>query len=280
MAVLLGVLIAAAFGTGDYVGGRASTSSASMAVLVVAQLCSVIGALGLAMVVTGDLLGTDVAHGAAAGAVNVIGLALLYDGLARYKAAVVAPVTAVVASTVPVAWGLLNGERPPGQVLAGVVLAVAAAGLVATEPRGEAAEGQGRALVQAAASGICLGSSLVLFAATSERSGQWPVLAARLAALVTAGLAVLLLRRREEVRVPAGNARAMAAGAGVLDVAATALLVVAVRQELVVVVAPLASLAPAFTVAWSWGLERQRLRRTQAVGVVLALAALALIATG
>ena len=39
--------------------------------------------------------------GAVAGAVNVAGLGLLYDGLARHAAAVVAPVAAVMGSAVP-----------------------------------------------------------------------------------------------------------------------------------------------------------------------------------
>ena len=45
-AVLLGLLIAAAFGSGDFVGGRASAAASTVDCAVVSQACSVAGALG------------------------------------------------------------------------------------------------------------------------------------------------------------------------------------------------------------------------------------------
>ena len=117
-AVLLGLTIAAAFGSGDFVGGRASRNAASAAVLVVAGACSVVGALIVALVVAADVAPHDIVYGALAGAVNFTGLALLYHALAKYAAGVVAPITAVVGALVPVTWGLAHGERPSALVWA------------------------------------------------------------------------------------------------------------------------------------------------------------------
>jgi drug/metabolite transporter (DMT)-like permease len=234
----------------------------------------------LAVVVPGERVGVDLLYGALAGAVNVGGLALLYDGLARHTAAVVAPVAAVVGAGVPVAWGFLHGEHPSPVVVAGIALAIAAGGLIAAEPLGGASIRVAQGTAQAVFAGVGLGSSLVLFSETSHRSGQWPVAAARVAALLAVGLAVVVLRARRQVPLPRGRDRSLAASAGVLDVGATALLVVAVRRELLVVVAPIAALAPAFTVLLAWAIDRERLRRAQGVGVALALTALALISRG
>jgi drug/metabolite transporter (DMT)-like permease len=72
----------------------------------------------------------------------------------------------------------------------------------------------------------------------------------------------------------------LALTAGAFDVTATALLVYAVRRELLSVVAPIASLAPAFTVVLAWVLSRERINPVQRLGLALAAAGLALIAAG
>jgi MYXO-CTERM domain-containing protein len=130
------------------------------------------------------------------------------------------------------------------------------------------------------AAGLALGSSLVLFSETDASSGQWPVLSARAAALVAVGVAMALLWRRRQVRLPHGRPLVLALVAGTFDVAATALLVYAVRRELLSVVAPIASLAPAFTVVLAWFITRERVPAVQRVGLALAVAGLALIAAG
>ncbi len=71
----------------------------------------------------------------------------------------------------------------------------------------------------------------------------------------------------------------LAVGAGILDVAGTVLLLVAVRLGLVAVVAPVASLAPAFTVIGAWWFLREKASGLQVVGIGLAMVGLALIAT-
>lgn len=276
----MGLLIAASFGSGDFVGGQASRSASTPAVLVVSQACSVVGALVVALLVSAHVAGDDLALGAMAGAVNLVGIGLLYHGLAHYSTGVVAPIAAVVGSVVPVAWGLAQGERPSGLVLAGIALATLAGGVVAREPVGTDRRGVARGVVPAVLAGALLGSSLVLFAQTSEDSGMWPVLTARVAALALVGVTVVFLARSRRIRLPRGSARALAIAAGAFDVAGTALLVVALRQELTVVVAPLASLAPAFTVVLAAALTEERLHRIQRVGLAVALAGLVLVAAG
>jgi drug/metabolite transporter (DMT)-like permease len=280
-AVLLGVMIAACFGSGDFVGGAASRRASTPGVLLVSQAASAVGALALAFSVHGSPQPADFLLGAAAGASNVIGLALLYGALARHSAGVVAPVAAVVGAAVPVAWGFARGERPSPLVIAGVIAAVAAGGLISFGPsRGKTVGRAAAGTLRAIAAGVALGVSLVLFDETGHRSGQWPVLAARLTAVAGAATVCALLARRSVVQVPRGGVAILASGAGVLDVAATALLVVAVRRELLVVVAPLASLGPAFTVLWAWRLQGERLYRWQVLGLGCALVGLALMSTG
>jgi drug/metabolite transporter (DMT)-like permease len=281
VAVALGLVVALSFGSGDFLGGRAAQRASILSVLVIGQFVAVVGALVVAGLVGARVGRSDVGFGAAAGVANVVGLGFLYQGLARARIGVVAPITAVMGALVPVGWALASGERPSTVVLFGAVCAIVAGGLIARE-RDELdadrpiANGVGYALT----SGTLLGISLVLYAETSPASGLWPVAVARLCGLVTVGAFFVIVAVRAPVPVPSGGARRLAVGAGLLDVTATTVLLVAVRHGLLVVVAPVAALAPAFTVVWAWIILREPVSRTQLSGLALALLGLALVATG
>src|SRR5215510_9867548 len=133
MAVLLGLAVAACFGSGDFFGGVASRRAHMISVLGVAQICAVLGAIVAAVVFSGSPDGRDLGLGAAAGALNVVALGALYQGLALGRMGIVAPVTAVVGAVVPVVYGLATGERPSALALVGVLIAVGAGGLIARE---------------------------------------------------------------------------------------------------------------------------------------------------
>src|SRR6476620_8270608 len=107
MAVLLGLMVAASFGSGDFLGGRTSARSSTPGVLLIVQVSAMVAAIGVAVVVSADVAGADLAYGAVAGSLDVVALGLLYLGLASGRMGVVAPVTAVVASIIPVTYGLL-----------------------------------------------------------------------------------------------------------------------------------------------------------------------------
>jgi drug/metabolite transporter (DMT)-like permease len=281
MAVLLGVLVAISFGSADFLGGRASRAAPTLTVLLVGQVVAVAGALVIALVVGADVEGRDLAYGAAAGACNVVGLGLLYQGLATGRMGVVAPVTAVVAAIVPIVWGVIQDERPSALTWVGAALAVAAGALIAREPDSD--DGRGRtagAILLAATAGVALGSSLVLYGETRDESGFWPVLTARSAAIVLVALGVAVFATRGGLRWPTGHARTLSLGAGALDVTATVLLLVAVRDGLAVVVAPVVALAPAFTVMWAWAVLKEHVTRHQIAGLGVALLGLTLIAAG
>ena len=196
---MLGILVAAAFGSGDFLGGRASRGSPALSVLAVSQATAVGGALVATLLVGAHVGARDLVFGALAGSVNVVGLGLLYRGLATGPMGVVAPLTAVVGAVVPVAWGRAHGEQPSGLVIIGVVCAIGAAGLIGVEPRRGGARVSAVGATWALGAGVGLGASLIFLSEPSPRSGLWPVLAARLAALVLIGRA---MRRRARPAQP------------------------------------------------------------------------------
>ena len=279
MGIIVGLCAAACFGSGDFLGGRASRDAPTPVVLFVAQLSAALGAVVLALVFAGSPIGVDLAYGAGAGLLNVIGLGLLYQGLATGRMGVVAPTAAVVAALIPVVWGLATGEQPGTLVVVGVAVAVIAGGLISRETGEVGGAPVSRSVVTALCAGVGLGASLVFYAKTGSDSGLWPVLSARIVAVGAAAVAILVVSRSEPIRLPA-IPRRLAILAGVFDVGASAFLLYGVRNDLTVVVAPIAALGPGFTVMLAWKLLHEPVSRVQVVGLALALVGLALIAAG
>jgi len=130
-------------------------------------------------------------------------------------------------------------------------------------------------LLLGAGAAVGLGSVLILLSETGGDSGLWPVVIARAAPLPV--LAGVLALSRAPVIVPRDVLR-FVVGAGVLDATANALLLVAVRDDLVSLVAPVAALYPASTVILAHLVFHERLGRGRALGIAVAFAGLVLIA--
>lgn len=277
MSIFLGLLVAVSFGSGDFLGGTASRRVATLDVLGVVQLCALAGAVVYALALGGHATGDDVLLGGVAGGFNVVALGCLYAGLATGRMGIVAPVTAMIAACIPVGWGLAQGEDLGTVSLVGVALAISAAGLVARERSHAGEQGRARALGLALAAGVLFDTSLVFYSETTHDSGAWPVLAGRCSAAVL--VVVVVVARRRSLRFDPPE-RWMAMGAGVLDVTATSLLLIALREGLVALVAPVAALGPAFTVMWAWLFLREPIGRIQLAGIVVGIAGLVMIAAG
>ncbi len=293
MAVLLGLLVALTYGSGDFFGGIAASRARPSAVVLgsfaISGVCLLAVTAGWAAV--GDLphpSGADLRLGAAAGCVGPVAVGLLYRGLAIGRMSVVAPVTAVVAAVVPFGWGLAQGERPSTTALVGVAVALVAVALISgapTHPDDLTTQGgtSPALLATAVASGFGFGVIFILFGSVGDHAGLWPLLAARVVAVVA--MAVVLVGwlglRRRDVRpwvLPGARAWGPVAGAGVLDVTANAIYLAATQRGLLSLVAVLSSLYPAATVVLARVVLGERLHRVQVVGLALAAAGVAAIA--
>ncbi|MCU1375348.1 MAG: protein of unknown function transrane [Actinomycetia bacterium] len=278
MAVLLGLVVALSYGAGDFFGGLSSRRLTPVVVVQMSQLAGLVALTAMLFVVPDQhFVAIDVARGALAGTVGLLGLVLLYRGLAAGAMSIVAPITAVGAAVLPVVWGLVDGERPSVVALIGVALALVAVLLVSSPAAdGVPLPGRGREVALALVSGAAFGVVFILLGSSGPDSGLWPVFAAR-AASVTVMTTVLLTRGRRPAVPPAG-ARATVAAAGVLDVAANAVFVIAAREGLLSLVAVISSLYPASTVILARIVLHERVDRRQQVGLACALAGVLLIA--
>jgi drug/metabolite transporter (DMT)-like permease len=292
MTALLALLAAAAYGAGDFLGGLVSRRASTTGAVIVSQ------AFGIALLLLGSpwlpaavVARADLGWGAAAGLTGGIGVALLYRALAIGPMSVVAPVTAICAVVVPVAFGVAFGESVTVAGWLGIATALAAVWLVGQEapapepPPGRSAEAAtrltlGRArsgLPIALAAGAAIGLFLVALERTSPEAGLWPLAVAR---VVSVTLFLAIARgTRQPLGVPR-QALALALGCGALDMAANALYMVAVQQGTLGIVATLVSLYPASTVLLARLVLGERLSRLQVAGVACALLAVGLLVSG
>ncbi len=282
VAVLLGLGVSASFSVADFLGGVASRRSDPWQTVLANQ------AIGLAPLVLyflllggGTLTGADVGLSVLAGLASVAGLGLLFGGFAVGRMVVVAPITAGIGGVVPILWGLAQGERPGAVNLLGAVVALAAAVVLARSEApvadAGAAAGPGddvRASLMAVGAGLAFGVILIALSETNEDAGLWPPVIAHLVAIpVLTG--IIALRRRP--LVPPPEVRPLLLGSGLFDATGIALLQVALRQDLVSLVAPAASLYPAGTVVLAATVLGERLHRTQVLALVAAALGLVLL---
>lgn len=291
-AIVLAAASALIWGTADYSGGRASRRMPALRVAVLSKVFS-LPALGLYLVLTpGRPTVAAALWGAAAGMVGLVALVIFYGTLSAGAMSVVAPVSAVTTAVLPFAVGLLTGDRPGATALLGVACAVLAIALVSLTPdRSPEAAAQSRArgggaavalVGRAMAAGAGFGLFFVLLDLANDAAagdaGLWPVAAAQAGALAIGG--VLMLRSSGPGPVSRrGPLIGWLVAAGVLDMTANALYLVAVRDGLLSIVAPVAALYPMSTVLLALVLDRERVRPVQVAGLGLAVAALVLVAS-
>lgn len=288
MGILLGALAAATYGAADFIGGLMTRRRAHVLIVVlVSQTVGGIALLPALALVSGDLTSRAIVTGLAAGTFGATGVALLYAGLARGRMSVVAPVTAVVASMVPVAAGFVMGERPSPLALFGVAVAIGAIGFVSSARESDATGAiqeqdpgpswRDSGLPEALGAGLALGIFYVILSRSGSGSGLYPIAFARVSSLASVGAVIAITR--PSVRGVRGSVTGIGA-AGVLDVAANVLYLLASRQGLLSLIAVVASLYPASTVVLARVVLRERFTLTQLVGLALAVPAVALIASG
>ncbi len=279
MAVLLSLLSALSYGVSDFLGGLFSKRSGPWQTAVVGQTSSTVCTVAVALFIAGDPVGSDWVWGVVGGAGSGVGAAFLYRGLAGGRMSVVAPLSAVVCALLPVAVGLVTGDRPSALALAGIVVAVPAIALVSRVVEEDAASQAAHrgGVVDGVVAGLGFGVRVVALGQVRDDAGLWPLAVAQGAA---AGVVVLLAVALREAWVPRDRLAWRAVVMGPLGATATTAFLLATREGLLSVVSVISSLYPATTVLLATLVLKERIQAWQGVGLALAASAVTLVALG
>ena len=283
MAIAFALACAGVYGSADFLGGLAARRVSAIAVVVWSQAVGLAVLLPALAIGGGAPTGFDLAWGAACGVAGGFAVALLYRALAIGTMGVVSPITAVLAAVLPVAFALVRGERLAPLVFVGIAAALVAVVCVSAAPNEHAGARRVSSMrlppgvVEALGAGTLFGLLFIALAQTHAAAGMVPLLVARAVSIVVVGGATFALRR-PALRIQRSAARTIVL-AGVLDVSANVLYVLAAHIGPLAIAAVLTSLYPAATVALAAIVVRERLGRVQWIGVAIALASVAMIAT-
>lgn len=278
MTALLALASALVIGGSDFAGGMATKRDSTFRVTALAQITGGLAAVVLVLAVGWDEVATtDVVAGAIAGASGTFSFICFYRALAIGVMSVVAPTTAVVGATIPAIVGVARGEELGALTGVGLAVALVAIVLVSRETGVErATETPRAALILALTAGVGFAVFFIALAETATEAGMWPLVVAR---IVSVPVVCVLAWRVTQRVIPARRSSVLLATyTGVTEMIANALLLVALRRGELAIASVFGSLYPVSTVLLAWVVLRERLVRSQLIGVTFALAAIALVA--
>lgn len=275
MSILLALSAAGVYGFADYFGGRASRSVSAIVVTVVGQSAGFVLLLTLVLLSGVPSPGaSDWIWGGIAGIAGSTGLLAFYRAMGSGFMTVVAPISAVTTTALPVIIGLSTGERPGTLALLGIPIAFGAVALVSDVLGPNHRRAPRQVILLALVSGATFGSLFVILDHTSNDAGLWPVVAMRVASVPYMAIVMMLARRRPS---DAKGNLSIVLASGILDSAANALYLLAVNEGLMTIVAVIISFYPATTLMLATQLDKERIHRPQAVGLALAGVSLLMI---
>jgi drug/metabolite transporter (DMT)-like permease len=238
--------------------------------------------LGLVAVTAGGPVHPGaVLWGSLYGISQAFGLWWFYGAVAAGPISVVSPLVAVLNAALPVAAGVMLGERPGNTASIGVVLAMVAVILVSRESPADTDVRTHRFTTKVAwltvASGLAFGLDFILLHQAPAECRLWPLFFARASATV---LVFVLAGMSGNFQLPSGTPLRLAVAAALLDTCATVTMLLALQEWLLSLTSILISLYPATTIVLAIIVLRERVTRWQAVGMVLAASSVAMIAAG
>jgi drug/metabolite transporter (DMT)-like permease len=272
--ILWGLATAVAWGTADFAGGLASRRAVPLVVTAGSQGIGLVALAIVALVIRPAVPSWEaMAVGAVAGVGGGLGLAFLYEGLARGAMGIVSSLAGAGAVVIPLLVSLVLGTEIAPLAFAGIGLIVLAGLAAADVSRDQATRS---ALLLALGAAVGFASWYLLIDLVADDGRLWVLIASRSASSLLLVVIVLATRARDGI----SGLRAVlpfVALAGVLDVAANAFFVLARGDISVALAATLSGLYPLATMTLARIVLGERLPRLGLLAVVMAVAGTVLI---
>jgi uncharacterized membrane protein len=276
IAIVLGLTSAIAWGAADFTGGLASRKTGAYRAVFYGEILGLMMIFAAAWIAWQPLLTWNIwLLAMLAGALGTTGLLLLYYSMTKGLMSIATPVSALLAAILPVAIGSFAEGRPGFLTLLGFAFALAAVWFISQSQSGiQDILAHLADLRLPFLAGIGFGLYFVLMHEATRHATLWPMVASRVGGILI--IAVYMTISREPWK-PARSAAGMILLNGVLDICGNLFFVLAGQAGRLDVAAVLSSLYPGSTVLLAWIFLRERLSRTQWLGIFAALVAIVLI---
>lgn len=279
MVAIFALAAAVLYGTADFLGGAASRRASAIAVLSVTVPFGELIVLTVALATGGPLHADGLWWAMAGGAAGGAGLIVFYAGLAAAPMSVVAPVSALVSTVLPVGVAVAQGERPGPSVVAGGVICLVAITLVSMEgakSRGGPHGGR-TGLLYGFLAGLGFGLFFLFLRNATDSGVFWTAGMSRLAGAVIALAAAAVTGTHPVWWRPDRRVFVMALASGAFDATANVCYVLATRAGLFGLAVVITSLYPGVTVLLARITLGERMRAVQRAGLALAAVGVVLL---
>ncbi len=285
MTIIFGLLSAFSYGLADFVGALAAKKVRALAVTAISFSFGLVIALVLSGIVGASYSTETVQTSIFAGVSSAIAITCLYAALALGPISIVSPLTAVISAMIPVIVDVAAGQALSGFAVFAVLLVLIAVVLVGFVPGEKVTLPSIPALLFSLGAGLGFAGIFVFLDATSKDSGLGPLVVMRTVGLVLLLLGLCYLALKNKVAFIEKSAfelktlvLILVAGTG--DVLGNVAFLIATRDGALAIAAVLTSLYPVGTILLAWIILKERIALSQTVGIVLAMAACAMLALG
>lgn len=273
LSILFGLGAALTWGAADFTGGLASRRTGAYRAALYGEFFGLLFIVAAAFFIDGPLPGwSALGLAVAAGAIGTTGLLTLFRSVIHGKMSIAMPVSALLAAGLPVLVGSLIEGFPGIITFLGFVLALCAIWLISQEDGKD-----GRFLARLSdlrlplLAGIGFGSFFILMDIAARETTLWPMLASRTGGTII--VAIYMLFRRDSWRLTRDLWPVLVLN-GFLDVGGTAFYLLASQAGRLDVAAVISSLFPGSTVILAALILKERVSRSQSIGIFLALTAI------
>ena len=269
-----GMAAVLAWGTSDFLGGYATRRANAFLFTVIVNLGGLLVVGTLASVTHAAFPPARSAAWVLAGGISGgAALAIFYRALSSGRMGLTAPVAAVLSAAIPAVFSMFT-EGVPGRIpLFGFVIAAVGLWLITRTEDGSKPEGIGLAVI----AGIGFASFYLCVREAGDVSALWIATLTRTGGLIVTSLIVLMLRNFRDI-TPAGMRWGVVTGC--IDSLGTILFVHASQSGRLDEAVVISSLYPAVTVLLARMFLKEHFTRWRLVGLVAALAAVPMIASG
>ena len=276
ISTIFGLLAAITYGAGDFAGGLSSRRIGAYLAVLYAEIVGSVVLIAAIPFFREPIPDLNVfLLSIVAGIIGTFSLMLLYQAMAAGQMSIAAPISGLMAAVLPIVIGAFTEGIPKLLQFAGFGFALAAVWYISQDGK------DARPHIQRLAdlrlpflAGLGFGLYFVFVHQATQQATLWPMVAARLAGM--AALLLYFLVRRESMRVTRSSWPYIVANA-VFDLSGNLFYVLAGQTGRMDVAAVLSALYPGGTVFLAWMFLKERIGRSQAVGIGAALVAIVLM---
>jgi len=274
LSILYGLLSALSWGGGDFIGGLASRSEKAVRVVTLAEIAGIVLLFVLKIFIPESVPPLQVwLVSGLASLLGTAGIIMLWVSLATGQMSIAAPVSALMAAIIPIIVSSFTEGFPGWLAGVGILFALVSIWLISQDEKASHLERLSD-LSLPLLSGVGFGLYFVLMHTATHEYTLWPLIAARATSIPLLVAYGLITRQPPLPRRPLWPLVSLG---GILDIGGNAFYVLAGQAGRLDIAAVLGSLYPASTVLLAAIVLKERLNRTQTLGVLAALLAILLM---